>query len=156
MRFIPTLALFCLAALPAAAGWSVTQDGTALIENAGHASLALRCDNNVNTGNKPSWRLELAMTGLPQNLGPQVEMKFQFPGRHSLTVLGEHRLGKIYYDGMEHATQSDINAIISRLKSASAVTVSLTNASSGAVSDEATFGLTGSSKAIRTIAKACQ
>jgi hypothetical protein len=156
MRFhLFALALLALT-LPAAADWKVAQDGTAIMENGGNASLALRCDKNSNTGNQQSWRLELAALDL-QSLGPQTELEFKFPGRYPMHLMAEHRLGKIYIDGMERSNQSDLTTLVSRLKAARSVTIKLTDASSGARSlDPVTFDLTGSSRTISQIASACK
>lgn len=154
-KFLLTLALLALT-LPAAAGWKVAQDGTAIIENGGNASLSLRCDNNVNTGGRQGWRLELAALDL-QGLGPQAELEFKFPGRYPVRLLAEHRLGKIHIDSMERTNTSDITTLVSRLKAAQNVSIVLHDASSGSTSiSPITFDLTGSSRAINRVAAACQ
>lgn len=150
------LLTLCLGALlftaPAFAGWSVSQDGAALIENAGEASLALRCDNNVNTGNKPSWRLEITQLGLGKRNPPRIELGFLTAGHKPIYLEADYRLGKLIIDGMENNSNAALNSIVSRIKTANNLTVSLKDDSA----EDIQFSLKGSGKAIRAVAKACQ
>jgi hypothetical protein len=150
------LLTLCLGALlfaaPAFAGWSVAQDGAALVENGGAASLALRCDNNVNTGSKPSWRLELSQTGLGSSNPPRLELGFLTTGHKPIYLEADYRLGKLIIDGMENNSNAALSSLVSRLKRANTLTVTLKDASA----EDIVFSLKGSSKSITTVAKACQ
>jgi len=137
-------------ALPAHAGWSITQDGAAIIENEGRSSIELRCDNNANTGYRPIWLLKFRTLNL-NNLGVPQDVKFTFPSSRPFALHGENRFGAISFEGMNTPTQSDLNMLIKKLKAASNVTVSINN-----VGDLHKFSLKGSSKAIGTVAAACK
>ena len=159
MRPLFTTLVLSLAVLSAPfaaqAAWKVTQDGAALVENGGDSSLSLRCDNNANTGNRPNWRLEITSTALT-GLGPRAELEFRFPGQRPFKLQADNRLGHVFIDGLNLPNQSDMNALISKIKAASRVSVILSDASSGVQhGDPLSFNLTGSSRAVRNITNAC-
>lgn len=141
---------------PAAqADWRVTDDGAALLENEGHSSLALRCDNNASTGGRPGWRIDVETLDLRRH-GSRFEMVFRFPGRAPLRIMGDNRQGRVTLDSLTQATQGDLLALVRQLKAARRVTVTLIDDASGAALDPLTFSLRGSGRAIGQVARACQ
>ena len=148
MKSVVSLITLCLLATPALADWTVTQDGAAIIENAGISSIELRCDNNSNTGNRPSWLVMYRVNGLNTMAVPQ-DVNFRFPASRPLYMHGENRNGAISFEGMNAPTNGDLNLLVQKLKAASRVTVEVNG-------QESTFSLKGSSKAIGSVAAACR
>lgn len=155
-RFMLLLAAALVLPHAAFADWKVSPDGAALIENDGSSALSLRCDTNSNTGNVPKWLVRVDALGLG-DAGPQLDMVFRFPGHAPLTLRSENRNGFASIEGMNAPTQSDIQALIRRLKGSSRVTIALIDSSSGtAFMDPLTFPLRGSGRAIRSVAAGCR
>lgn len=143
------------AGLPARADWRVTDDGAALLENGGQSSLSLRCDNNINTGNRPGWMITVETLDL-NRYSPRMEMVFRFPGYAPLRLMGDNRQGHVVLDSMTQATQGDLLTLVRRFRSASRVTLALVDNSSGNALDPLVFSLRGSSRAIGQVARACR
>ena len=160
MRIFTTAALLIATAmllastLPASASWKVSQS-SAIIENDGNSALSLVCDNNANTNFKPGWLVRIDALDL-NRVGPRVRVDFRFAGYRIFSMMADNRQGHISIDSMNQATQSDILTLVSRLKAASRVTVTVIDDANGHAMEPLAFGLTGSSRAISQIAQACR
>lgn len=153
-KLIPTALLSLLVALPAMADWKVL-NGSATIETDGSSSLTLTCDNNANTGNVRSWLVRVDALDL-RTLGPRTQVVFRFPGHRPFSLMGDNRMGYVSIEGMNLPNQSDLNTLVSRLKAASRVTVTLIDDGNGNAMEPLAFNLRGSSRAIRQVQQACQ
>ena len=142
----------CLAG-SALASWKV-QNGDAIIETENSAALTLTCDNNANTNFARGWLVRVDALDL-RRMGPRVRATFRFDGQRPLTVMADNRLGHVSIDSMTAPNQSDVNAIVNRLKAANRVTVTLIDDANGTAREPLAFNLRGSSRAIRSVQQAC-
>lgn len=156
MRKLVLATLFTLAiSAPAFANWKIINGNTAIIETDGSSSISLVCDNNANTNNKPSWQVRIDALNV-RTMGPRTQVVFRFAGYRPLTIMADNRLGHVALDGMNMATQGDMNTLVSRLKAATRVTVTLVDDANGNAMEPLAFNLRGSNRTISQIQQSCK
>ena len=146
-------ALLALLTAPAMAAWKISPDGAALLEGDGSSSLSVICDK---INGQTSWLVRVDALGLREIKATSVEVSFKPAGRWAYKVLGENRNGFIAIDDRNMPTKSDMQGLLSRLKAASTVTVTIADGATGSASQTHNFTLAGSRKAIAGVEKTCQ